>query len=942
MTRIHMALGLVLCALLAWGPTHAAPRSTESSGVTSAKTRGGAVRYAPIPSWVKDPGDVSESSLQGVSGPPSRREWLLDQQLRLEAQGPVAYMRTRRQALDSAGLKEVSEPAIDFNPAFQHLVVHKITLQRGKQVFDRTRDTRIEILRRERQLEQSVLNGQHTALMMLRDVRVGDIVDVAFSIVGANPIFGGRHASSHVLAGDAPIGKVHVRIDAPVSRKLYWRTLPQQMSVQHSTEGDRQIISLLINQAPPVQMETAIPPWVKVWPVLQVSEYGSWEDVERWAEDLFRTPPPTGEIAQRIAAWKARNLPREQLLAEVLRFVQDDIRYFSTSLGESSHRPAPPLRTLADRRGDCKDKTVLLNSLLTGLGFDAKPALVSIFRHRGIQQFLPSHEVFDHVVTAVNLDGQTILLDGTLTGQGLSWRERGFMDLGLALVVGNRKGLEAISPPPFALSQLQYQQDWDLSQPGQPTKMALTMTAQGLIAERWRQFLGNTSLDQVSQLMATSHVKTHPGLKQSGQVTVKDDRERNVVSLTMHFEHAAFGTYRSGGLDTEYLASEVLDHLLAPMEPRRKYPYWIAQSDPVEMRVVVRGPRPFVGTLPSPQIIQDRHFSFSTRIDAQGNNVTVTQRYERKQDEVQPALVTPFREAIIKARQLTGHRLRLLLIDRAELNAVAGRLDQERAALGDRRNDELSRQIQQQLFSRQAATLTLRAVPANSVLAQHILTERGEAHNMLEAPQQGLADANLVLQQEPQNAFALHTKGVALIGLKQPREAMSTFQRLREVHTDHPILQESLGWLGIAQLLTGDAPGATRTLTDLAQRTGGDQQSFALAWLYLAAEHQAREQGTQALSPYMSGQDRTRWPGILPHYLQGHASEAELMSLAKADPEQARIRLAEAHFFKGQKHLLAGNISNARKSFQLVLDLRALPHREHTLAALELQRLEGR
>lgn len=945
MTSIRVALGLALCAALSWGTVAAA----RTSDTTSAKAKTGAYanaassayRYAPTPAWVKDPGEAPAAKTTGVAGPLARRELLLDQQVLIDPRGPVSYLRTRRQALDAAGLKEVSEPAIAFNPAFQQLVIHRIAVQRGSQTLDRTRDTRVEILRREQQLEQGVIDGQNTALLMLRDVRVGDIVDLAYSVVGDNPIFGDRYASGHMLASDAPIERVHLRIDAPAARKLQWRTLPQPLPVQHSVQGERQVISLLMDRVPAIQMEAAIPPWVKVAPALQVSEYGSWGEVETWAEGLFKTPPATGEVAQRIEAWKAMNLPREQLLSEVLRFVQDEIRYFSTSLGENSHRPAPPARTLADRKGDCKDKTMLLNTLLTGLGFEVRPALVSTFRNRGIERFLPSHDLFDHVVTALDMDGQTILLDGTLSGQGLSWRERGFMDLGMALVVGHRAGLEVVKPPAHALSQIQYQQSWDLSQPGQPTHLTATMTAKGLAAERWRQALGTTSLDQVSQAIAGVHVKANPGLKQLGQTAMLDDRARNVMTLTMHFEHPSFGTYRLGGLDTEYLSGDMLDHLIAPMEPKRQYPYWLTQ-EPAEMRIVVRTPRPFGGTLPPPQLVQDRHFTFSSRMEAQGQHVTLIQRYERKLDEVQPAQITAYREAIIRARQMTGQTLRLLLVDRNVLGAAADRADDELRSIGGSRNDELNRQLQRELLNRQAASETLKVVPANSELARRILIDRGRANNHLGAPQLAIADANQVLRASPQNAEALSVRGVALIGLKQPVDARQAFQALRDLQPENDTLQEAMGWLGITQVLTGDAAGATRTLGEHAQNTVGEGQTFALAWLYLASERQGAGAGAQALSPHLLGQDRGSWPGILPHYLQGQASQDELLRLAKAEPEQAHLRLAEAHFFIGQKQLLQGDTQGARNSFKRVIGLNALPYREHALAELELQRMEGR
>ncbi|MFX6296420.1 DUF3857 domain-containing protein, partial [Acinetobacter baumannii] len=82
------------------------------------------------------------------------------------------------------------------------------------------KDARIELMRREQQLERQMIDGVRTALLVISDVRVGDIVDVAYTLEGENPIFEGRYASLFQLASDAPIGRFHLRIEAPQDRKL--------------------------------------------------------------------------------------------------------------------------------------------------------------------------------------------------------------------------------------------------------------------------------------------------------------------------------------------------------------------------------------------------------------------------------------------------------------------------------------------------------------------------------------------------------------------------------------------------------------------------------------------------------------------------------------------------------------------------------------------------
>src|SRR5258708_22662911 len=80
--------------------------------------------------------------------------------------------------------------------------------------------------------------------------------------------------------------------------------------------------------------------------------------------------------------------------------------------------PPGPAVTLAQRYGDCKDKTFLLCLLLHELGVEAQPAMVNTrLRHR-LDDSLPSPFVFDHVIAEVMADGQPHWIDGTISGQG--------------------------------------------------------------------------------------------------------------------------------------------------------------------------------------------------------------------------------------------------------------------------------------------------------------------------------------------------------------------------------------------------------------------------------------------------------------------------------------------------------------------------------------------
>ena len=290
-----------------------------------------------------------------------------------------------------------------------------------------------------------------------------------------------------------------------------------------------------------------MPPWYKVWPSVHVSEYADWSDVARWADDLFAGSGELGaELSARIDAWRAQNLPREQLAAVVLEAVQDEVRYFSLSLGESSHRPKAPALTFAERLGDCKDKVALLNAALQRLGFDAKPALVSLQRNRGIADYLPGHDQFDHVITRLELDGKVYWLDPTLQKQGRQLDTRGHSSYGIALVVAPQGGaLAKVEPPAGAIEGLEFDQTWDVSDLARAAQFTSVIRARGLAAEGWRNAVAAGGTERLAENIAGAWARMLPGLKSLGEPLVRDDRDSQPVRVRAALRVARFRQLRT-------------------------------------------------------------------------------------------------------------------------------------------------------------------------------------------------------------------------------------------------------------------------------------------------------------------------------------------------------------------------------------------------------------
>lgn len=908
--------------------------------------------FGPMPSWVRPvpvpaPAAAAVPPAPLAAGAKAWREPLVDLQIHLAPQSRTAsFLRLQRVALDASVLREVSEPQISFNPAYQRLVIHQVAVLREGRREDRLKSARIELMRREQGLERQMIDGVRTALVVLSDVRVGDVVDLAYTVEGENPIFDGRFSTLLQLADAAPVDRLHLRVDAPLERRLQVRSLATELQPERFEEGGRQVLRVLREQVPAVVDEAATPPWFKVYPALQVSDYADWAELDRWAQALFATEPgaPAQLVAQLAAQWpeleRLKGAPPEERVAAVLRFVQDEVRYFSASLGESSHRPKPAARTLAERLGDCKDKVLLFNTLMAGLGVPAQPTLVSGFRNRGIRNYLPAHDLFDHVISRVQIGETLYYLDPTLTGQGLSLAKRGYFPYGAGLVVGaGAEGPVAIQPPAFAQDALSFRQDWDLSQLKQPAQLHTRFRATGLAAERWRAILAQAGADKLAEAIGGNYVKAVPGLVSVGAPEIRDDRDSNEFELGLRFEHPAPGRYQRGTLELELPVVELGEVLVVPSEARRRTPYWLDLPRRVELRIAVKGPRPMAAPPPPAQQLGDKHFSFTSRVEMDGDAMVSVSRYERRGDEVLPTDLETYRERVGRARQLVSNRARLSLLDfrapglEPEFQAIDRRLARFRSS----QPDELFQILQANEITRLVDQQLLPQLQPGSRLAARVLAERAQASNLLGDFAGGLADAEAALQTQlpaEEAAGALEARGVALVGLGRPAEALAAFNEQARLDSGNP----PGSWLGMAHYLLGDYAQAEAALRDSAANASGESRQFALLWVYLAAERQGGR-GRAAIADELAGldSDADGWGSALLRYLGGTLDREALLKRAKAQPAQERLRLAEAYFFIGQQLAAQGRAGEARPWFERTLTTQAVPYREFTLAQWELK-----
>src|SRR6266550_4584921 len=127
----------------------------------------------------------------------------------------------------------------------------------------------------------------------------------------------------------------------------------------------------------------------------------TWGELAHWYANLSAgryalSPALESQLADHVK--DARTL--EDSLRAVHRWVSQDFRYVSLSLGIGGYLPRLPAQVLDTRYGDCKDKATLFIALVRRMGIRANPVLLSA--SGGADSTLPTVQQFDHMIAAVD------------------------------------------------------------------------------------------------------------------------------------------------------------------------------------------------------------------------------------------------------------------------------------------------------------------------------------------------------------------------------------------------------------------------------------------------------------------------------------------------------------------------------------------------------------
>jgi transglutaminase-like putative cysteine protease len=589
--------------------------------------------------------------------PGEEQRWLLlDRQI--NARENERFSHSVRQILTSAGVQNGSHITIDFDPSYQNLALHWVRLWRGTNLLNRLQLEKVKVIQQERDLDQYLFSGEKSAVLLLEDVRAGDIVDYAYTIRGDNPALAGKFSGAVEVQRQETIERLTTRLLWPVQRRLFQKNHGSVTKPIVLRSADFFEFIWDVKGLAGVRLEDSLPTWYNPFSWVQLSEYEKWADVSQWAQALFRdAAPPAPELQQKINEWR-RIAGKEERVAAVLQFVQDEVRYLGIEIGPNSFKPTSSSLVFSQRFGDCKDKTLLLVTVLRALGIEANPVLVNTKWRHTIDQWQPSVAAFDHAIAQVRIDGRTFWLDATGTSERGPLAARYWPDYGRGLVIAPSTVALTFIPRCTVSPRTTLTEYFQVRGIDQSTDLKIVTVGEGPDAEVLRERFARTARQDLEKNYLNARAAEYPGIQAAGAIEFFDDERQNRVSVTEYYtiERMWSQTSDQGNYQCRFSASNVDAALVKPAVAFRSMPLALRFPRHEIFRAEINLPRNWL--VPNEnRTIEDPNFSYRIRRTTALRQLTLEYEYQSLADSVPPNQVGRYVQHLDDAFHDVGYSL---------------------------------------------------------------------------------------------------------------------------------------------------------------------------------------------------------------------------------------------------------------------------------------------
>lgn len=564
---------------------------------------------------------------------------LLDQQVHVEEE--TTFRRSVSRILNEIGVSQRSNLQATFDPSYQTLVIHHIDVIRDEKKIDKYANAHCDLIRSEEDSQRLVYDGRLTFLACLEDIRINDIIDFAYSIVGFKPESRPYYHGYLCLKPGIPVNKMTYRILASPTHPF--KILGDTSSWESRTVDLHKNLTEWSWKKNSIPADDQGKSYFDIW--MEVSDVPDWEWVARTSMKWYHITPEIidqqvdQELERLLEQW--HELSSEDKTISAIRFVQDQIRYLYFDTAANAYTPNEP-RTIFKRRfGDCKDKAQLLSFLLKKLGIESFPCLVNTEYGEKLPERLPCFDNFNHVVLQINVNDKIYWIDPTILLQGGNLGNIHFPDYHFGLLL--KEGCSGLIPlPKPTMNQpISVISTFDFTNDSQ-----MTLTVQSVYrhaqADLLRSRIKSEGEKRLLECYENFYNQYYDGIKATTPLVISDDRSKNEICVQETYQIDNFQILSHDFFAYPYFLKSYLE--IGPdskEDEPLKIPYPIIISE----EVIIKDPKT-LWVEDQDLIVENDYLKWKKQTMVNGANLHVKFEYQALQEHIEKEQVTGYLETM--------------------------------------------------------------------------------------------------------------------------------------------------------------------------------------------------------------------------------------------------------------------------------------------------------
>ncbi|KQC11468.1 MAG: hypothetical protein APR62_09865 [Smithella sp. SDB] len=246
-------------------------------------------------------------------------------------------------------------------------------------------------------------------------VEDGCIIEYAYEIKNLKPVLSFDYYDTFFCRNIFPIEEDTLEIVLPSNIDLKYKRFQTTITPQIISDGNKTRCIFNNTKQKEIIPESRMPSFYDsdFFPQISFWTLNSWDIISQWYINLIKEQMQSdSELESFTKQLIADKKTDEKKINAIFNFVSQNIRYIAVLLGPHTHKPHKASEVFRKRYGDCKDKTVLLLTMLKIAGIEGKPALVPA-NGKYFDDSMPSLNAFNHIIAVVPTSQKYFWLDAT-------------------------------------------------------------------------------------------------------------------------------------------------------------------------------------------------------------------------------------------------------------------------------------------------------------------------------------------------------------------------------------------------------------------------------------------------------------------------------------------------------------------------------------------------